>query len=73
MRKLIVGMSRVTHGKYVHVATVRDEKQMLGLSKPPSLPVQAITEAAQEDEPDDMMVGGGYAVDDEEDWDPSLY
>jgi hypothetical protein len=44
---------------------------MLGLSQPPSL-AQAITEAAQE-EPDDMMAGGDCCVDEEEDWDPSLF
>ena len=29
MRKLIVGMSRATHGQYVHVATPADEQQLL--------------------------------------------
>ena len=29
MRKLIVGMSRATHGKYVHVATPFDEERLL--------------------------------------------
>ena len=73
MRKLIVGMSRATHGKYVHVATGIYEKRMLGLSQPPSL-AQAITEAAQEEEePDDMVEGGDCCVDEEEDWDPSLF
>ena len=72
MRKLIVGMSRATHGKYVHVATGIDEKRMLGLSKPPSL-AQAATEAAQEDEPDDMIAGGDCCADEEADWDPCLY
>ena len=69
MRKLIVGMSRATHGQYVHVATPVDEKRMLGLSKP----MQANTEALQVEEPEDMMAGGSYCVDEEEDWDPSLY
>ena len=46
---------------------------MLGLSKPPSPLAQATTEAMQVDEPDDMMTGGDYCVDEEEDWDPSLY
>ena len=64
-------MSRATHGDYVHMATGIDEKRMLGLSKP-SL-AQATTEATQVDEPDDMMAGGEYCVDEEEDWDPSLY
>ncbi len=71
MRKLIVGMSRATHGQYVHVATGVDEKRMLGLSKPPL--AQATTEAMRVDGPDDMMMGGEYCVDEEEDWDPSLY
>ena len=31
MRKLIVGMSRATHGQYVHVSTPGDENRMLGL------------------------------------------
>ena len=72
MRKLIVGMSRATHGQYVHVATCADEKRMLGLAKP--------TAAAQSTEPDwasgpmeDMMTGSSQRVDEEEDWDPSLY
>ena len=69
MRKLIVGMSRATHGQYVRVATPVDEKRMLGLSKP----MQANTEALQVEEPEDMMAGGSYCVDEEEDWDPSLY
>ena len=69
MRKLIVGMSRATHGQYVHVATPVDEKRMLGLSKP----TQANTEAMRVDEPEDMMTGGSHCVDEEEDWDPSLY
>ena len=76
MRKLIVGMSRATHGQYVHVATGIDEKRMLGLSRPPSSSssAQAVTEATREgDEPEDMMAGGDYCVDEEEDWDPSLY
>jgi hypothetical protein len=73
MRKLIVGMSRATHGQYVHVATGIDEKRMLGLSKPSSL-AQAITEATrEEDEPGDMMAGCDYCADEEDDWDPSLY
>ena len=29
MRKLIVGMSRATHGQYVRVATPADEQQLL--------------------------------------------
>ena len=69
MRKLIVGMSRATHGQYVHVATCTDEKRMLGLSKP----TQANTEVMCVDELDDMMTGGSHCVDEEEDWDPSLY
>ena len=66
MRKLIVGMSRATHGQFVHVATGIDEKRLLGLSKTSALPTQV-------DEPEDMMAGGSYCVDEEEDWDPSLY
>ena len=66
MRKLIVGMSRATHGQFVHVATGIDEKRLLGLSKPSALPIQA-------EEPDNMMEGGDHCVDEEEDWDPSLY
>ena len=31
MRKLIVGMSRATHGKYVHVATTFDEERLLAV------------------------------------------
>ena len=63
-------MSRATHGQYVHVATGIDEKRMLGLSKP----TQANTEAMRVDEPEDnMMTGGSHCVDEEEDWDPSLY
>ena len=31
MRKLIVGMSRATHGKYVHVATPFDEERLLAV------------------------------------------
>ena len=74
MRKLIVGMSRATHGKYVHVATGMDEKRMLGLAKPPSSLAQAITEATlEEDEPEDVMAGCDYCADEEDDWDPSLY
>ncbi len=75
MRKLIVGMSRATHGQYVHVATGIDEKRMLGLSRPPSSSsAQAVTEATREgDEPEDMMAGGDCCGDGEEDWDPSLY
>ena len=65
MRKLVVGMSRATHGQYVHVATRADEKRMLGLSQP--------AEAAQAAEPDNMMTGSSHCVDAEEDWDPSLY
>ena len=42
---------------------------MLGLLKP----MQANTEAMRVDEPEDMMTGGSYCVDEEEDWDPSLY
>ena len=64
-----MGMSRATHGQYVHVATPVDEKRMLGLSKP----TQANTEAMRVDEPEDMMTGGSHCVDEEEDWDPSLY
>ena len=66
MRKHIVGMSRATHGQFVHVATGIDEKRLLGLSKPSALPIQA-------EEPDNMMEGGDHCVDEEEDWDPSLY
>ena len=69
MRKLIAGMSRATHGQYVHVATCIDEKRMLRISKPR----QANTEASHADEPEDMMAGGRTCVDEEEDWDPSLY
>ena len=29
MRKLIVGLSRATHGQYVHVATPADEQQLM--------------------------------------------
>ncbi len=54
------------HGQFVHVATGIDEKRMLGLSKPSVLPIQA-------EEPDNMMEGGDHCVDEEEDWDPSLY
>ena len=66
MRELIVGMSRATHGQFVHVPTGIDEKRLLVLSKPSALPIQA-------DEPDNMMEGGDHCVDEEEDWDPSLY
>ena len=31
MRKLIVGMSRATHGKHVHVATPFDEERLLAV------------------------------------------
>ena len=61
-----MGMSRVTHGQFVHVATGIDEKRLLGLSRPCALPIQT-------EEPEDMMAGGSYRVDEEEDWDPSLY
>ena len=67
MRKLIVGMSRATHGRYVHVATGLDEKKLLALEK--ARPV--IPDA---DEPDDIMAfTGDFHIDEEDDWDPSLY
>ena len=71
MRKLIVGMSRATHGKYVHMAIGIDQKTNLGMSETPL--VQAIAEATQGHEPEDMMAGGDYCAGEEEDWDPSLY
>ena len=44
MRKLMVRMSRATHGQYVHVATGVYEKQTLGQSKPSLLrrPIQRL-------------------------------
>ena len=74
MRKLIVGMSRVTHGKYVHVATVRDEKQMLSMDSL-SLPAHANTEAVSslQDRMGDTSDGLADAIDEEDEWDPSLY
>lgn len=72
MRKLKVEISKATQGKYVHVVTGIDEKRMLGPSKPPSL-AQAVTEVAQEDEPDDIIAGGDCCVDEEADWDSCLY
>ena len=60
-------MSRATHGQFVHVATGIDEKRLLGLSGPSALPIQA------EEEPDNMEGGDHDRVDEEEDWDPSLY
>ena len=45
MRKLIVGMSRATHGQYVHVATCADEKRVPGFSKPTE-----VTQAAEPNE-----------------------
>ncbi|MDP7069440.1 MAG: hypothetical protein QF815_02835, partial [Candidatus Peribacteraceae bacterium] len=74
MRKLIVGMSRATHGKYVHVATVRDEKQMLSMDSL-SLPAHANTEAVSslQDRMGDTSDGLADAIDEEDEWDPSLY
>ena len=67
MRKLIVGMSRATHGKYVHVATGLDEKKLLAVET--ARPV--IPDA---NEPDDIMAfTGDFHIDEEEGWDPSLY
>ena len=71
MRKLIVGMSRATHGKFVHVATILDEKKLMKNSKPKDASLAADIEAANE--PADLMSGGTYCIDEEEDWDPSLY
>ena len=60
-------MSRATHGKYVHVATGLDEKKLLAVEK--ARPV--IPDA---DEPDDIMAfTGDFHIDEEDDWDPSLY
>ena len=73
MRKLIVGMSRATHGKYVHVATGLDEKKLLAV-RSEAAAQQAISDAVEVDEPDDIMAySGEICVDEEEDWDPSLY
>ena len=73
MRKLLVGTSRATHGKYVHVATGLDEKKLLAV-RSEAAAQQAISDAMEVDEPDDIMAySGEICVDEEEDWDPSLY
>ena len=63
MRKLIVGMSRTTHGQYVHVATGLDEKKLLAIETArPTIPDAS-------DEPDDVMAfNGDFHIDEEEDW-----
>ncbi len=74
MRKLILGMSRTTHGKYVHVATGLDEKKLLAADPKDPAAQQAYSDAVEVDEPDDIMAySGEICVDEEEDWDPSLY
>ena len=60
MRKLIVGLSRATHGKHVHVATPADEQQLMAAC---AVPTREKLEGA-----DDDVAPSAYAAD-EDLWD----
>ena len=55
------------------MATGLDEKKLLAV-RLEAAAQQAISDAVEVDEPDDIMAySGEICVDEEEDWDPSLY